>query len=167
MKPLVLALVAAFLSLSAHAADVVPEPFPPAHFSSILIEWDEGGKSTLIQSSGDTVNFKVTEGDKVVENITVTPSPDDWFKFIQGLNAAKVYKWAPHYEYPGQGSAWAIDLVMEDRKFKSEGTNEYPLNGNESQPIADPKVGTSIPFQLFWQAALGLVGKTASPAPAK
>ena len=162
MKPLALALVAVFLSIPAYAGGVVAEPFPPAHFSSLLIEWDESGKSTLIQSNGDTVTFKVTEGDKVVENMTVTPSPDDWFKFIQGLNAAKVYKWAPRYEYPGQGSAWAIDLVMEDRKFKSEGTNEYPKNGDESQPTADPKVGTSIPFQLFWQAALQLVGKEAA-----
>ncbi len=167
MKPLALAFVAAFLVMPLHAAGVVAEPFPPAHFSSLLIEWDEGTKATFIQSNGDAVTFKVTENNKVVENFTVHPAPDDWFKFIQGLNAAKVYKWAPHYEYPGQGSAWAIDLVMEDRKFKSEGTNDYPRNGDELQPTADPKVGTSIPFQLFWQAALGLVGKNKTDIPAK
>lgn len=167
MKPFALAFVAAFLVMPLHAAGVVAEPFPPAHFSSLLIEWDEGTKSTIIQSNGDTVTFKVTEGDKVVENITVHPAPDDWFKFIQGLNAAKVYKWAPRYEFPSQGSAWAIDIVMEDRKFKSEGTYEYPKNGDESQPAADPKAGPSIPFQLFWQAALALVGKTSPSAPVK
>jgi hypothetical protein len=88
-------------------------------------------------------------------------------KFIQALNAAKVYKWAPKYYYPGQGPAWVIDLVMEDRKFNSEGTNEYPKNGDESQPAADPTAGPSVPFQLFWQAVLGLVGKVPPPPPPK
>jgi hypothetical protein len=93
----------------------------------------------------------------------VHPSDDDWLKFIQGLNAAKVYKWAPKYEYPGQGETWAIDLVMDDRTFTSEGTNEYPKNGDEARPAADPKAGVSIPFNLFWQALLELVGKVPPP----
>jgi hypothetical protein len=54
---------------------------------------------------------------------------------------------------------------MEDRTFKSEGTNEYPKNGDETQPAADPKAGPSIPFDLFWQAVLGLVGKVQPPPP--
>ena len=56
---------------------------------------------------------------------------------------------------------------MEDRTFKSEGTNEYPKNGGESQAAADPKTGPGIPFQLFWQAVLGLVGKVPPPPPPK
>jgi hypothetical protein len=165
MKALPLALLTLGLLLPLRAANIVAEPFPPAHFTSLYIEWDENGKSTVIQSAGDAVSYKVTSGNKVLENLTVHPSGDDWFKFIQALNAANVYKWAPKYEYPGQGGTWVIDLVMEDRKFNSEGTNEYPKNGNEAQPAADPKAGPSIPFLLFWQAALGLVGKVPSPPP--
>ncbi len=147
------------LSLSLHAADLVPDPFQPAKFNSLYLEFDDKGTTTSIQLSGDAVIYKTTMGDKVLENVTVHPAPDDWFAFIQGLNAAKVYKWAPKYYYPGQGGSWVIDLATDDRKFNAEGTNEYPKNGDEAQPAADPKAGPSIPFLLYWQAVLTLVGK--------
>jgi hypothetical protein len=167
MKALILALLALILGLPLRAANIVAEPFPPARFTSLYIERDEKGAAVSLQLAGDAVIYKVTLGNKVLESLTVHPSGDDWFKFIQGLNGAKVYKWAPKYEYPGQGPTWVIDLVMEDRKFNSGGTNEYPKNGDESQPAADPKAGPSIPFQLFWQAVLGLVGKVQPPPPPK
>jgi hypothetical protein len=167
MKALILALLALILGLPLRAANIVAEPFPPARFTSLYIERDEKGAAVSLQLAGDAVIYKVTLGNKVLESLTVHPSGDDWFKFIQGLTGAKVYKWAPKYEYPGQGPTWVIDLVMEDRKFNSGGTNEYPKNGDESQPAADPKAGPSIPFQLFWQAVLGLVGKVQPPPPPK
>jgi hypothetical protein len=37
--------------------------------------------------------------------------------------------------------------------------NEFPLEGNVSQPQANPASGPSVPFQLFWQAVLKLAGK--------
>jgi hypothetical protein len=155
------------LCLPLRAATVVAEPFPPARFSSLYIERDDKGASVVVQSTGDAVTYKVTLGDKVLEDLTVHPSGDDWFKFIQGLNAAKVYNWAPNYEYPGQGPTWVIDLTMDDRTFKSGGTNDYPKNGDESQPQANTASGPSVPFQLFWQAVLGLVGKVPPPPPPK
>jgi hypothetical protein len=167
MKALVPALLIALGGLSLHAADVIAEPFPPARFTSLYIEKDDKGVATVIQMAGDAVSYKVIQGDKVLESTLAHPSGDDWFAFIQGLNTAKVYKWAPRYELPGQGAAWVIDLAMKDRKFTSEGTNEYPKNGAESEPTADANAGPSIPFQLFWQAALGLVGKAAPIGSAK
>jgi hypothetical protein len=163
MKALTLVLLAFGPALPLPAATVVAEPFPPAHFTNLYIERDDKGASVVVQSTGDAVIYKVTLGNKVLENITVRPSADDWFAFIKGLNDAKVYKWAPKYYYPGQGPTWVVDLVMDDRKFYSEGTNEYPMNGDESQPQANPASGPSIPFQLFWQAALGLAGKVPPP----
>jgi hypothetical protein len=147
-----------------HAAQIVAEPFPPAHFTSLYLVKDTRGTITVISLKGDDVTYQVTTAGKVTENITVKPSPDDWFKFIMGLNNAKVYKWAPKYYYPGQGPSWVIDLVMEDRKFGSEGTNEYPKEGAEAEPNENPASGPSVPFQLFWQAALELVGKAPPPA---
>jgi hypothetical protein len=169
MKLLSLVLTCAILAYNPglHAATLVAEPFPPAKLTSLYIERDDKGAAVTVQSQGDTVTYKVTLGDKVLENLTVTPSGEDWFKFIQGLNSAKVYNWAPKYYYPGQGPTWVIDLVMEDRKFNSSGTNEYPMNGNESQPQANPASGPSVPFQLYWQAVLGLVGKVPPPPPPK
>jgi hypothetical protein len=167
MKALTLALLALILGLPLRAATLLAEPFPPARFTSLYIERDDKGAAVVVQTAGDAVTYKVTLGNKVLEDLTVHPSGDDWFKFIQTLNEAKVYKWAPKYYYPGQGPAWVIDLVMEDRTFKSEGTNEYPKNGDESQPAADPKAGPTIPFDLFWQAVLGLVGKVQPPPPPK
>ena len=143
------------------------EPFPPAKFTSLYIERHEKGASIIVQADGDAVTYKVTLGNAVLENRTVHPTGEDWFKFIQALNAAKVYNWAPKYYYPGQGPAWVIDVTMEDRKFYSEGTNEYPKNGDEAQPATDPKAGPSVPFQLFWQAVLELAGKTPPPPPPK
>jgi hypothetical protein len=166
MKPLILALLAILGAGPALAATVVSEPFPPAQMTSLYIERDDNGSTMVLQSSGDGVTYRVSQGDKVVETVTVHPSGEDWFKFIQALNAAKVYNWSPKYYYPGQGPSWVIDLAMEDRKFNSEGTNEYPLNGNESQPQANPASGPSVPFQLFWQAVLGLIGK-AGPSASK
>jgi hypothetical protein len=140
------------------AATLVAEPFPPARFTSLYIERDDKDAVT-VQTDGDSVVYKVTRGNKVLENLTVHPTGDDWFKFIQALNEAKVYRWTPRYYYPGQGPSWVVDFTMEDRIFNSEGTNEYPKNGDEAQPAADPKAGPSIPFLLFWQAVLELVGK--------
>jgi len=148
-----------------HAASLVAEPFPPARFTNLYIERDDKSGTVTVQTNGDAVIYKVSLGNKVLESRTVHPSGDDWFKFIQALNAAKVYTWAPKYYYPGQGPTWVIDLTMEDRTFNSEGTNEYPKNGAEAQPAADPKAGPSVPFLLFWQAVLGLVGKVQPPPP--
>ena len=167
MKIFCRVLIAAVLGLHAHAADIVAQPFPPAKFTSLYIEKNEKGTSTVIQAADDAVIYKVTQGGKVIENLTVHPSGDDWFQFIQALNQAKVYKWADKYWFPGQGTSWIIDLVMEDRKFSSEGSNEFPKEGDEAQPQANAASGPSIPFQLFWQAALRLVGKSASAAPPK
>ena len=167
MKTLTLALLVLVAGLPLRAATIIAEPFPPARFTSLYIERDDKGATVTVQSAGDAVIYKVTLGDKVLENLTVQPSGDDWFKFIQGLNAAKVYNWAPTYYYPGQGPTWVIDFAMDDRIFKSGGTNEYPKNGDESQPQASPASGPSIPFQLFWQAVLGLVGKVPLPPPPK
>jgi len=163
VKAIIFALLVFLPGLPLPAATVVAEPFPPAQFKSLYIERDDKGSSVVVQWTGDALSYKVTVLNKIQESLTVHPSDDDWLKFIQGLNAAKVYKWAPKYEYPGQGETWAIDLVMDDRTFTSEGTNEYPKNGDESQPAADPKAGVSIPFNLFWQALLELVGKVPPP----
>jgi hypothetical protein len=158
-----IALVAILLCPPLHAATILAEPFPPAAFTSLYIERDDKGAAVSVQLAGDAVTYKVTLGNKVLESLTVHPSSDDWFKFIQSLNAAKVYKWAPKYYYPGQGPTWVIDFAMDDRTFSSGGTNEYPLNGDEAQPQASPGTGPSIPFQLFWQAVLTLVGKVPPP----
>src|SRR5271170_6293667 len=109
MKVFLPALLVLLLDTSLHAATIVTEPFPPARFTSLYIERDDKDSAVIVQSDGDAVIYKVTQGNKVVESLTVHPSGDDWFKFIQGLNAAKVYKWAPDYEYPGQGGTWVID----------------------------------------------------------
>ncbi len=166
MKPLILAFITVIVWFPLRA-DLVPDPFPPAHFTNLYIEKDEKGVMTSIQLSGDAVIYKVTAGTQILENITVYPSADDWFAFIQGLNAAKVYKWAPNYTYPGQGVTWIVDLSFEDRKLTSGGTNDYPKEGAENQAQADPKAGPSVPFQVFWQAAQVLVGKTVPPTVTK
>ena len=167
MKASLFALLALLGSPVLHAATIVAEPFPPARFTNLYIERDDKSGTVIVQTNGDAVIYKVSLGNKVLENLTVHPSGDDWFKFIQALNAAKVYLWAPKYYYPGQGPAWVIDLTMEDRTFDSEGTNEYPKNGDEAQPAADPKAGPSVTFLLFWQAVLGLVGKVQPTPPSK
>jgi len=158
MKALVLVLII-LAGLPLRAGTIVAEPFPPAQLKSLYIEKDDKGKSTTLQVAGDAVIFKITMAGQVLDSATVHPSDEDWFKFIQGLNAAKVYNWAPKYEYPGQGPTWVIDLQMDERKFYSEGTNEFPKEGAEGTPQADPKAGPSVPFQLFWQAVLNLAGQ--------
>jgi hypothetical protein len=167
MKVYFSALLVLLSGFSLRAGTVTPEPFPPARLSNLYVERDDNGATITVQSQGDAVVYKVTLGNKILENRTVNPSGDDWFQFIQALNAAKVYKWAPKYYYPGQGPSWVIDLVMENRSFNSIGTNEYPKHGDATQPAADPKAGPSIPFDLFWQAVLNLVGKTPPPPPPK
>ena len=143
------------------------EPFPPARFASLYIERYDKSISTSVRLDGDALIYKVTAGKIIVDQAVIHPSADDWFQFIKGLNDAKVYQWAPKYYYPGQGETWIIDLAMDDRKFLSSGTNEFPLAGNEAQPQANPASGPSVPFQLYWQAVLKLVGKTPPPVPAK
>jgi hypothetical protein len=159
MKSLIVALMIVAGASMALAAVVTAEPFPPAKFTNLYLERDEKGSTVTVQSQGDDVTFKITMGKNVLESRTVHPGPDDWFKFIQALNAAKVYNWAPRYMYPGQGPSWVIDFTMNDRKFYSEGTNEFPLEGDVAQPQANPLSGPSVPFQLYWQAVLALVGK--------
>jgi hypothetical protein len=154
-------LLALLLALPARAQDITPEPFPPAKLNSLYIERDDKDGDFSLQLQGDILIYKKTVAGKEVENLVLHPTDDDWFTFIQSLNnSAKVYKWAAKYYYPGQGESWVIDLDMGDRKFNSEGTNEYPLEGKEGQPQANPKSGPSVPFQLFWQAVLKLAGKS-------
>lgn len=156
-----LVIVAMLAVLHSRAQTVVAEPFPPAKISSLYIERDEfRGAAVSVQLKDDTLIYRRVEGGKEVDSAVVHPSDDDWFAFIQALNAAKVYKWAPKYYYPGQGASWVIDLDMADRKFNSSGTNEFPKEGDEAQPQANPRSGPSIPFQLFWQAVLKLAGRT-------
>jgi len=166
MKAFALALFIVAFGLPLRAADLVPDPFPPAHFISLYIEKDDKGVITSIQLSGDAIIYKVTFAGKVMESVTAHPTGDDWFQFIQGLNTAKVYRWTTNYAYPGQGPTWIVDFAMENRKLTSGGTNDYPKEGAEDQPQADPKAGPSAPFQLFWQAALALAGKPPPPSPA-
>ena len=168
MKVLALLVLSILAASPLCAAMVVAEPFPPAAFDSLYLENDERSGTTIIQLSGDALIYKRTDGgSKVLETKMVHPSGEDWFKFIQALNAVKVYKWTKKYEYPGQGPSWVIDIGMENRKFYSEGTNEYPKNGDVEQPAGDPKAGPSIPFQLYWAAVLELVEKTQPPSPSK
>ena len=154
-------MLAALFAFPLRAQNVVAEPFPPAKFSSLYIERDDNkGGIISIQLQGDALIYQTTQGGKVIESTTIHPSGDDWFTFIQSINNnAKLYKWATTYYYPGQGPSWVVDFVMEDRKFNSSGTNEYPKQGDESNPQANPQSGPSVPFQLFWQAALTLAGK--------
>ena len=167
MRAVLILVSMALVAPPLHAQQVVAEPFPPAKFTSLSIERDKTDGSTIsIQLQGDTLYYQTSKGGKVVENQALHPSDDDWFAFIQALDdPAKVYQWSPKYEYPGQGTSWSIVLVLADRKFQSEGVNEFPLEGNVAQPQANPKSGPSVPFQLFWQAVLKLTGK--APAAAK
>jgi len=172
MRLIMLAFFATTLALAAQTPPtvappaVVNDPFPPAHISDLYIEKDDfRGNATSVQLSGDALTYKVTDGSKVIESTVVHPTDDDWFKFIQALNTAKVYNWAPKYEFPGQGATWVVDFTMDDRRFTSGGTNDYPKEGDESQPAANPASGPSVPFQLFWQAVLTLVGKGSAVAP--
>jgi hypothetical protein len=168
MKVPALLLLAACLALPLHAANVVADPFPPVAFTALYIENDDRDGNTTVQLNGETLVYKKTDsGGKAIEQATIHPSGDDWFTFIQALNTAKVYNWAHTYQYPGQGPSWVIDVTMNDRKFYSEGTNEYPKNGNESQPQADPTAGASIPFVQYWQAVLALCGKAKPSAMVK
>ena len=150
-----------------HAAQIVPDPFAPARITHLYIEKDEKGKIISIQLAGDAIVFKCIVEGKEIDNATVHPSDDDWFQFIQALNNAKVYKWAPNYSYPGQGPSWVIDLAMENRKFTSGGTNEFPKDGAEDQPQGDPQAGPSMPFAVMWHAAMTLAGKDKMPGAAK
>jgi len=160
MKAFTLLVLSMLAANTLHGGTIVPEPFPPAAFTGLYLENDERGGTTIIQLSGDALIYKKTDGgSKVLETTTVHPTGDEWFKFIQALNAAKVYKWVDKYYYPGQGPSWVIDITMEGRKFYSEGTNEFPKNGDEAEAAADPKAGPSIPFALYWAAALDLCGK--------
>ena len=167
MKAVALALLGFIAVVPLLAANLVPDPFQPTQVMSLYIEKHDGDSVISIQLAGDALTYKVVKQGKVTDETVTHPLGDDWFKFIQGLNNAKVYKWTAKYYYPGQGASWFIDLGMENRPFKSEGTNEYPKEGAEDQPQADPKAGASTSFLLFWQAALELAGKAPPPAPAK
>jgi hypothetical protein len=166
MKKFLVVLMAVLVGCRLAAADVVPEPFPPASFTFLHIELTGKGTTTSVDLDNDAVVYAVTSADgKLLEKSTAHPSGDDWFQFIQKLNEAKVYKWARKYYYPGQGEEWAILLQIDNQQFASEGDNEYPKTGSESDPASDPKGGETLPFQLFWQATLVLAGKAKVSSP--
>ena len=160
-------LLLALLAPPLRAQTIVAEPFPPAKFTNLYIERDEKGATISVQLAGDALIYKTTFQGKELENETIHPTDDDWFKFIQTLNTAKVYKWSAKYYYPGQGPSWVIDFDMADRKFNSSGTNEFPKEGDETQGQANPPSGPSVPFQIFWQAVMTLAGKAQPPTSAK
>ena len=128
--------------------------------TALYIENDQRSGTTIVQLSGDSLIYKLTDGgSKVLSTETIHPSSDDWFNFIQGLNNAKVYNWVSGYQYPGQGPSWVIDLTMDDRKFYSEGTNEFPEERRRIAPAGRSEGELEHPFDLFWHAVLQLCGK--------
>lgn len=174
MKTCHLALLnfALFLAMgwpSLHADGVTPDPFQPAKFTYLAFEKRDGNTVITIQldTDADAIVYRKTVDRREVERAAVHPTSDDWLNFVQTINQAKLYLWTSSYYYPGHGPVWKIDLNTADRTFHSEGANEYPKEQTEDQPQADPKAGPSVPYKLFWQAALTLVGKTETPAPAK
>jgi len=154
--PAFLALVLASLSMPLALSGTLST----ARFTSLYIERDDKGARVSVQTVGDTVIYKVTLGNKVLESLTAHPTDDDWFKFIQALNAANVYKWAPTYYYPGQGPTWVIDLEMEDRKFNSAARTNTRSTRTSRRGKPIPPRARAFPFsssagrpQSRWQSA--------------
>jgi hypothetical protein len=92
-------------------------PIPPTcFFQDAFLEWREDGHS-----------FEEKERKKI------TPSPEDWLRFWEELEATGVWSWEKSYqsrEMICDGTSWGVEIKKPGRrKIDSGGSNEYPDEG--------------------------------------
>ena len=132
-----------------------PQPFPnvaPTKLS-INIAGDISMQNTVTLENG------VVSGQCRGRSFSIRPDAGTWTRFIQEINKAKLYKWAPDYPNPGvyDGTRWYVEIQFGERIFKSKGDNNFPTEGNESKPTNAPSP-CGVPFQTLCAAVSHLIG---------
>ncbi len=98
MKPfLVCLLIMAFAApMRADDPPVAPVTFPDLAPTAFKYHYEhELSFSTTVELKGIKLEYSTTIGGQF-KNTTITPSPEAWARFIEELNAAKIYKWSLH-----------------------------------------------------------------------
>lgn len=146
----------------------LPQPFPVVvpkrlHF----VVGNVFGGEVRIDLMNDAVIYSRTEVDKSVRQKTVQPTPIAWHKFVEKLNEAKMYSWAPQYKNSNvlDGGGWKMDLIFGKREFFSEGINDYPKDG--AVYLAAKELNPSHTFEIVWTALCELVGEDPAGYPLK
>jgi len=143
---------------SSRAYDNTPLPSgPPGDFTADIGGFD--GPNYHVELKHDGVYYESSGAGNVQEKAIVHPDHEAWAKFIQALNAVKFYRWAPSYSSDVlDGVQWKIRLRVGDRVILSQGSNNFPRDGDERQP-SNSWPAPSKSFQSFCQAVSQLVGK--------
>jgi hypothetical protein len=141
-----------------HAYDNAPlPPTPPDDFTADIGGFD--GPNYHVELKSDGVHYDSSGAGNVQEKVVVHPSLEAWATFMQALNTAKLYRWAPTYSSNVMdGVQWKIRLRAGDRVILTQGSNNFPRDGDERHP-SNSWPTPSKNFQSFCDAVSQLVGK--------
>jgi hypothetical protein len=151
--------LASLSSLSLAKAD--QQPFPETVPALFKVEFDAEmwGVVTLEFKDGRLIYQRQGIGGNLTT--AVRPTLDQWARFFREINAAKVYKWSDHYSSPetarDAGFHWSIDLQAADTGFHSNGSCEYPLDGDLTEEERGSSKHKS--YDLFMEAVSHLIGR--------
>jgi hypothetical protein len=115
-------------------------PLVPERFGFGLAFLPRGG-SQGVTLRGDVLTFESTRLVQIaspagtrsemrpVESISVKPSLEQWRKFRESLDRARVWEWRRRYDEPmPDGTDWSMHLKYPDRVLRSGGSNGYPAD---------------------------------------
>ncbi|RLA23074.1 MAG: hypothetical protein DRQ62_06930 [Gammaproteobacteria bacterium] len=65
--------------------------------------------------------------------VSVVPSERKWKNFKKKLDDIGIWKWKRNYNHPHilDGTQWELEIVYNDQRVKSYGSNSYPDEFNE------------------------------------
>jgi hypothetical protein len=68
------------------------------------------------------------------ERARVCPTMEQWREFRREVDAIGVWRWRAQYSTPGvaDGTQWSLDVTYSDRAVRTQGSNNYPGDTQES-----------------------------------
>ena len=151
--------LASILALQVLVNAGIPQSRPdaeamPRKFLVALNGFMGAGKGVLLVNGALVYTTYGANGAK--QRKEIRPTPEQWRRFRQALDAINIWRWRADYPNPGvaDGLKWEVDLVYADRTVHAAGANNYP--DDTGRPTGSPK--TSKAFDRLSAAVQELLG---------
>jgi hypothetical protein len=150
--------IAAMLALvlaSAGAPQSRPDAAMPTRFHMALNGMLGAGKGVVLEKDVLVYTVYGMQGAKQ-QRREIRPTPEQWRRFREALDAINVWRWRADYPNPGvaDGLGWEIEAAYADRKVFAAGTNNFP--DDTGRPTGSPKASSA--FERLSAAVGELVG---------
>src|SRR5262245_59248142 len=142
--------------VSASASQPQPDAAAmPSRFHMALNGMLGAGKGVVLEK-GVLVYTRYGTGGTKQQRKEIRPTPEQWRRLRQALDAINVWRWRADYPNPNvaDGLGWEIEVAYADRKIFAAGSNNFP--DDTGRPTGSPK--TSGAFDRLCAAIGELLG---------